>query len=92
MEVQRETNKETIIKRLKNNLTSNDLYNAFRYFDNRNCEKINLNSLKHGLMTLGEPLSAEEMKILEDELNLDENGDIDYKELSLRIYGDTEGK
>ena len=84
--------KKIYIKRLKNNLTSNDLYNAFRYFDNRNCEKINLNSLKHGLMTLGEPLSAEEMKILEDELNLDENGDIDYKELSLRIYGDTEGK
>ena len=74
-------------KRLKNNLSSNDLYDAFRYFDNDNAGKINLNILKHGLMTLGEPLSREEMKILEEELNLDENGDIDYKELSKRIYG-----
>ena len=38
-------------------------------------------------MTLGEPLSNEEMKILEEELNLDENGDIDYDELSKKIYG-----
>ena len=74
-------------KRLKNNLSSNDLYVAFRYFDNDNAGKINLNILKHGLMTLGEPLSNEEMKILEEELNLDENGDIDYKELSKKIYG-----
>ena len=76
-------------KRLKNNLSSNDLYDAFRYFDNDNSGKINLNILKHGLMTLGEPLSNEEMKILEEELNLDENGDIDYKELSKKIYGGT---
>ena len=75
-------------KRMANNLTSPDLYNAFSYFDNDSCERINLNQLKHGLMTLGEPLTKEEMKILEEELNLDENGDIDYKELSLRIYGD----
>ncbi len=74
-------------KRLKMNLSSSDLYDAFRYFDNNQVGKINLNSLKHGLMTLGEPLSAEEMKILEEELNLDENGDIDYEELSLKIYG-----
>ena len=74
-------------KRLKTNLSNNDLYDAFRYFDNDNAGKINLNILKHGLMTLGEPLSNEEMKILEEELNLDENGDIDYKELSKKIYG-----
>ena len=74
-------------KRLKMNLSSSDLYDAFRYFDNNQVGKINLNSLKHGLMTLGEPLSAEEMKILEEELNLDEHGDIDYEELSLKIYG-----
>ena len=75
-------------KRLKMNLSSNDLYDAFRYFDHKNTGKINLNILKHGLMTLGEPLSSEEMKILEEELNLDENGDIDYEELSKKIYGE----
>ena len=75
-------------KRLKTNLSSSDLYDAFRYFDNDSTGKINLNMLKHGLMTLGEPLSNEEMKILEDELNLDENGDIDYEELSKKIYGE----
>ncbi len=74
-------------KRLKMNLSSNELYDAFRYFDNNNEGNINLNILKHGLMTLGEPLSNEEMKILEEELNLDENGNIDYEELSMKIYG-----
>ena len=74
-------------KRLKSNLSKSDLYDAFRYFDNDSTGKINLNILKHGLMTLGEPLSNEEMKILEEELNLDENGDIDYDELSKKIYG-----
>ncbi len=95
LELQKEGNlitfdkfKKIYKKRMKMNLTSTDLYNAFSYFDNRNCERINLNQLKHGLMTLGEPLTNEEMKILQEELNLDENGDIDYKELSLRIYGD----
>ena len=75
-------------KRLRMNLSKNDLYNAFGYFDKNNSVKININKLKHGLMTLGEPLSNEEMRILEEELNLDENGDIDYDELSSRIYGD----
>ena len=79
--------KKIYIKRLKLNLSSSDLYDAFRYFDNNQDGKINLNTFKHGLMTLGEPLSSEEMKILEEELDLDENGDIDYKELSLKIYG-----
>ena len=74
-------------KRLKMNLSSSELYDAFRYFDNNNEGNINLNILKHGLMTLGEPLSNEEMKILEEELNLDENGNIDYEELSMKIYG-----
>ena len=74
-------------KRLKLNLSSNDLNDAFSYFDNNQDGKINLNMLKHGLMTLGEPLSAEEMKILEEELNLDENGEIDFRELSSKIYG-----
>ena len=27
------------------------------------------------------------MKILEEELNLDENGEIDFRELSSKIYG-----
>ena len=95
LELQKEGNlitfdkfKKIYKKRMKTNLTSSDLYNAFSYFDNENCERINLNQLKHGLMTLGEPLTQEEMKILLEELNLDENGDINYKELSLRIYGD----
>ena len=74
-------------KRLKLNLSISDLYDAFRYFDNDSVGKININILKHGLMTLGEPLSNEEMKILEEEINLDENGDIDYDELSKKIYG-----
>ena len=74
-------------KRLKTNLTSNDLYDAFKYFDENESGKINLEQIKHGLMTLGEPLSEEEFKILEEELDFDEEGNIDYGELANKIYG-----
>ena len=74
-------------KRLKTNLTSNDLYDAFKYFDENESGKINLEQIKHGLMTLGEPLSEEEFKILEEELDYDEEGNIDYGELANKIYG-----
>ena len=38
-------------------------------------------------MTLGEPLSEEEFKILEEELDIDKEGNIDYSELANKIYG-----
>ena len=38
-------------------------------------------------MTLGEPLSEEEFKILEEELDYDEEVNIDYGELANKIYG-----
>ena len=74
-------------KKLKTNLSSNDLIDAFKYFDEGENGKINLEQIKHGLMTLGEPLSEEELKILEDELEFDEDGNIDYIELANKIYG-----
>ena len=74
-------------KKLKTNLSSNDLIDAFKYFDEGENGKINLEQIKHGLMTLGEPLSEEEFKILEDELEFDEDGNIDYIELANKIYG-----
>ena len=74
-------------KRLKTNLSGNDLIDAFKYFDEGENGKINLEQIKHGLMTLGEPLSEEEFKILEEDLDLDEEGNIDYNELANKIYG-----
>ena len=74
-------------KKLKTNLSSNDLIDALKYFDEGENGKINLEQIKHGLMTLGEPLSEEEFKILEDELEFDEDGNIDYIELANKIYG-----
>ena len=74
-------------KKLKTNLSSNDLIDAFKYFDEGENGKINLEQIKQGLMTLGEPLSEEEFKILEDELEFDEDGNIDYIELANKIYG-----
>ena len=74
-------------KRLKTNLSGNDLIDAFKYFDEGENGKINLEQIKHGLMTLGEPLSEEEFKMLEEELDLDEEGNIDYNELANKIYG-----
>ena len=74
-------------KRLKTNLLGNDLIDAFKYFDEGENGKINIEQIKHGLMTLGEPLSEEEFKILEEELDLDEEGNIDYSELANKIYG-----
>ena len=72
---------------MKTNLSGNDLIEAFKYFDESENGKINLEQIKHGLMTLGEPLSEEEFKILEEELDLDEEGNIDYSELADKIYG-----
>ena len=60
---------------------------AFKYFDENESGKINLEQIKHGLMTLGEPLSEEEFKILEEELDFDEDGNINYAELANKIYG-----
>ena len=74
-------------KRLKTNLSGNDLIDAFKYFDEGENGKINLEQIKHGLMTLGESLSEEEFKMLEEELDLDEEGNIDYNELANKIYG-----
>ena len=74
-------------KKLKSNLSSNDLYEAFKYFDEDDSGKINLNQIKHGLMTLGEPLTEEEFKILEEELEFDEDGNINYGDLAKKIYG-----
>ena len=72
---------------MKSNLSSKDLYDAFKYFDEDDTGKINLEQIKHGLMTLGEPLSEEEIKTLEDELDFDEEGNFDYGDLAKKIYG-----
>ena len=77
-------------KRLKTNLSNKDLTEAFKYFDESENGKINLEQIKHGLMTLGEPLSEEEFKILEEELDFDEDGNINYAELANKIYGKKE--
>ena len=74
-------------KKLKTNLTNSDLIDAFKFFDEEDSGQINLNQLKHGLMTLGDPLTAEEMKTLENELDIDERGNIDYNELAEKIFG-----
>ena len=79
--------KKTYKKKLKSNLSSKDLYDAFKYFDEDDTGKINLEQIKHGLMTLGEPLSEEEIKTLEDELDFDEEGNFDYGDLAKKIYG-----
>ena len=79
--------KKIYAERLKNNLSSEELIDAFKFFDEENTGKINLEKLKKSLMNLGEGLTKEEMKILEEELNLGKNGDINYNELIAKIQG-----
>ena len=73
--------KEVYINRLSTNKTVNDLVKAFKSFDKNNTETININDLKHGLMVLGEPLSEYEFKLLLEEANCENDGNIDYIKL-----------
>ncbi len=71
-------------KKLKTNKTIEDLKNAFHFFDGNNSGKVNINDIKHGLMTLGDKMTEEEIKNIVEEI-CDKEGNIDYKKFLLKF-------
>jgi len=78
--------KNIFIEKLQNNKTFDDLIKAFQFFDKEGNNKINFKELKHGLKIMGEPLTEDELNILNEEFEIDDDGNIDYIDLAKKIF------
>ena len=78
--------KKTYIEKLQTNKTIDDLINAFQFFDKNGTNKINFNQLKHNLKFMGDSLTEEEINTLKEEFNIDEEGNLNYINLSKKIF------
>ena len=78
--------KKTYIEKLQTNKTIDDLINAFQFFDKNGSNKINFSQLKHNLKFMGDCLTEEEINILNEEFNIDEEGNLNYINLSKKIF------
>lgn len=78
--------KKTYIEKLQTNKTIDDLINAFQFFDKNGTNKINFNQFKHNLKFMGDSLTEEEINTLKEEFNIDEEGNLNYINLSKKIF------
>ena len=78
--------KKIYIEKLQTNKTIDDLIKAFQFFDKEGKNKINFKELKHGLKFMGESLTEEEINILNEEFDIDEDGYVNYINLSKKIF------
>ena len=78
--------KKIYIEKLQTNKTIDDLINAFQFFDKNGKNKINFNQLKHNLKFMGDSLTEEEINTLKEEFNIDEEGNLNYINLSKKIF------
>lgn len=78
--------KKIFIEKLQTNKTIDDLIKAFQFFDKEGKNKINFKELKHGLKFMGESLTEEEINILNEEFDIDEDGYVNYINLSKKIF------
>ena len=78
--------KKIYIEKLQTNKTIDDLINAFQFFDKNGTNKINFTQLKHNLKFMGDCLTEEEINIIKEEFNIDEEGNLNYINLSKKIF------
>lgn len=64
----------------KNSMTTDDIINAFEMFDRNHDGTLTINEFKHILMDLGEKFSEEEVNEIIEDIDLNKDGKIDYKE------------
>ena len=64
----------------KNSMTTDDIINAFEIFDRNHNGTLTINEFKHILMDLGEKFSEEEVNEIIEDIDLNKDGKIDYKE------------
>ena len=64
----------------KNTMSTDDIINAFEIFDKNHDGTISINEFKHILMDLGQKFSEDEVNEIITEIDLDNNGKINYRE------------
>eukprot|EP00818_Percolomonas_sp_WS_P006729 CAMPEP_0117448836 /NCGR_PEP_ID=MMETSP0759-20121206/7618_1 /TAXON_ID=63605 /ORGANISM="Percolomonas cosmopolitus, Strain WS" /LENGTH=201 /DNA_ID=CAMNT_0005241259 /DNA_START=222 /DNA_END=827 /DNA_ORIENTATION=- len=57
-----------------------DILTAFRYFDNNDEGTVNLNDVKNVMLSLGEPITDEQMQQFIDEADADGDGTLSFEE------------
>ena len=75
-----ETIKKVYCEKMKDgNKNAGDLNKAFKIlFDKEDTGIVNINDIKHSLMTLGEPLSEEELEMIIQDIEFDDDGNFDF--------------
>ena len=64
----------------KNTMSTDDIINAFEIFDKNHDGTISINEFKHILMDLGQKFSEDEVNEIITEIDLDNNGKINYRD------------
>jgi calmodulin len=68
-----------IDEQLKTSLTKEQLINSFDCFDPKKTGKCSANELFHALKVVGEKLTDDDIKYIQSKIEIDKNGNIDYK-------------
>ena len=66
-------------EQIKTSLTKEQLINSFDCFDPKKSGKCSANELFHALKVVGEKLSDDDINYLKTKIEIDQNGNIDYK-------------
>ena len=64
----------------KNSMSTDDIINAFEIFDKNHDGTLSINEFKHILMDLGQKFSEDEVNEIITEIDLDNNGKINYRD------------
>ena len=70
---------QLVDEQLKTSLTKEQLINSFDCFDPKKIGKCSANELFHALKVVGEKLSDEDIQYIQSKIEIDQNGNIDYK-------------
>ena len=70
-----------IDEQLKTSLTKEQLRDSFDVFDHNNNGKCSANELFHSLKVVGEKLNEDEINYLKSKIQIDQDGNINYKDL-----------
>ncbi len=68
-------------EQFKTSLTKEQLIDSFDVFDPKKVGKCSANELFHSLKVVGEKLNDDEIELIKSKINIDQNGNIDYRDL-----------
>lgn len=73
---------EMMAKKMQNSGSADQIREAFKVFDKKNCGYLTVDELRHIMTNLGEKLTDEEVDEMVQEVDLDGDGHIDYEEFT----------